>query len=187
VKDGIGKVVKVLKKVDYRGPIDLNSIVNEEGLWGLEFTVRFGYDAVQTLMELYRGSLTRLMYDVAVGNRIEGELSGDYAIGVRLSIPPYPHSEKGEEGVPVIGLNEENLKHIWLGDVKREGERWYSAGADGVICCVTARGRSVRECRRRVYRTISNLVIPQVQYRTDVGERVEKDEMRLREFGFLSS
>jgi len=186
VREGVGKMERLLKKVQYRGPIDLNSIVNKDGLFGLEFTVRFGYDAVQTLLELYRGSLTQLLFAIATGSNEHGEYHSGYAIGVRVSIPPYPHTaENVPIGVPVIGTNSENLKHIWWGDVRAGSKYYESAGSDGNLGVVTARGSDVRECRRRVYRTINNLIIPQAQYRTDIGERVNEDVKRLKMWGYL--
>jgi len=98
VMKGIGKVVELLKKTNYRGPIDLNSIVTASKLYGLEFTVRFGYDALQALMELHKGSVTQFLYNIASGNRDVGEFTGDYAIAVRLSIPPYPHTDRCRNG-----------------------------------------------------------------------------------------
>ena len=186
VKEGIGRMERLLKKTNYRGPIDLNSIVTKEGIYGLEFTIRLGYDAVQPLLELYKGSITSLLYAIATGSDKKGEIYGGVAIGVRISIPPYPHTEKEVvSDIPIIGTNAENLKHIWWADVKAGSEYYESAGVDGNLGCVTAKGSDVRECRRRVYRTISNLTIPQLQYRTDIGNRVDGDVTKLKDWGYL--
>jgi len=183
VSEGVGRMERLLRKTSYRGPLDLNSIVNEDGLFGLEFTARFGYDAVQALLELYRGSLTGLLFSIATGSSPEEELTGDCSIAVRLSIPPYPHSDDAVKGIPILGVEDE--KHIWFGDaMKREG-KYVSAGADGCVCSVTARGENVRECRRRAYRTVSNLIIPQVQYRRDIGTRFTEDFALLRKLQYL--
>ncbi len=185
VSEGVGRMERLLKKTNYRGPIDLNSICTEDGVYGLEFTVRFGYDAVQTMLELYRGSITSLLHTVANGGEKVGGTYNGVAMGVRISIPPYPHGEKGVANIPLMGTNSENLKHIWWSDVKGGKEYYESAGVDGNIGCVTAKGADVRECKRRVYRTIHNLTIPQLQYRKDVGDRVEGDVVKLKKWGYL--
>ena len=185
VQDGIGKMERLLKKTTYRGPIDLNSIVNDSGLYGLEFTVRFGYDAVQALFEIHKGSVTELLHSVATGRSECGEFSGDYSLSVRLSIPPYPHSTKDIPHTPILGVDEGNEKHIWWGDVRKVDGRYECAGTFGDVGSVVARGREVEECRRRVYKTISNLTIPQCQYRSDIGQRVKVDERKLKQMGYL--
>ena len=41
-REGVGKIVPSLRKVGYRGPIDLNTIITKDELYGLEWTARFG-------------------------------------------------------------------------------------------------------------------------------------------------
>lgn len=188
VKEGVGKMIRLLKKTEYRGPIDLNSIVTKDKLYGLEFTMRFGYDALQALLEIYKGSITQLLHSIAVGSRDFGEFTSDCGIAVRLSIPPYPHTDSPKEvlkGVPILGVTPANEKHIWWGDARKGEEHFESAGVGGDVLTVVARGRHVDECIRRVYRTANNLVIPQVQYRTDIGKRVVADEKQLIRWGYL--
>ncbi len=184
VREGVGKMEGLLKKVNYRGPIDLNCVCNEKGLYGLEFTVRMGYDAVQPLFELYKGSITKLLFDIAAGNKPEEDFYLNQSISIRLSIPPYPSPGRVEH-VPILGVSPRNEEHVWLSDVRARRGGIECAGYDGSIGCVTARGKTVRECRRRAYRTIQNLTIPQVQYRLDIGERVSGDFAKLKEWGYL--
>ena len=66
-KEGVGRLVSALRKIQYRGPIDLNAIVSENKLYGLEFTARFGYDALFVLLDMYKGKISDLMYSVATG------------------------------------------------------------------------------------------------------------------------
>jgi len=186
VSEGVGRMERLLKKSNYRGPIDLNSIVNETGLYGLEFTVRFGYDALQALLELYRGSITELLYSIATNSSTHPSLLPEFAIAVRITVPPYPSSEaKSLPGIPILGISKENLKHLWFSDISLDLDYYATAGYDGNVGCVTARGEDVRECKRRAYRTISNLTIPQLQYRTDIGDRVTSDLAKLKRWGYL--
>jgi len=70
-------------------------------------------------------------------------------------------------------------------DTKKVGKEYMSAGSKGRLMQVVARGRTVDECRRRVYRTISNLSIDNVQYRTDIGYAAVKAEKQLGNWGYL--
>ena len=180
VKESVGKMTRLLKKTTYRGPISIGLVVGKSGVYGMGFTVHFTHN----LLELYRGPLAQLLYSVAIGVELKGDVSGDYAIAVRVSIPPYPHIQPGISGIRVGGVSEKNEGHIWWRDVKM-GEGYESAGMDGHLLDVTARGRDVGECKKRVYRTLDNLSITDKQYRTDVGERVNKDMRQLKVWGYL--
>ncbi len=186
VKQGVGRMERLLKKTTYRGPISVDMIATKDGLYGTGLTVGFGYNTLQLLLELHKGSITELLYNVASSTNGCGEFTGDSSISVRMSIPPYPHLDKTKQGILIGGVNVNNQKHIWWGSVmKDEGGDYVSAGTSGVIAAVTARGRDITECRRRVYRTVNNISIEDSQYRTDIGLRVNRDEKRLKSWGYL--
>lgn len=179
----------LLTKVNYVGPIDVNCIVNSEAYF-LEFTPRLGYEAIQAWSELLKVSLFDYLYKVASGQTNEIAHQDEQAIAVRLSIPPYPSKEGIEEcrGLQVLDVPNEAKKHVWLSDVMMQDNRDVLAGVDGVIGCVTARGQTVRECQRRAYRTINNIVIHQdVQYRSDIGSDVEQKVKELKGLGWLNA
>jgi phosphoribosylamine--glycine ligase len=180
----------LLERVGYVGPLDVNCIVTQDAAYFLEFTARFGYDAIQAWNELLKLPLFDYLYKVATKQADEVPVFQDsYSIAIRLSVPPYP-SEKGTEqwaGVQVLDVPKEASKHVWLADVMRKDGVDVVAGVDGVLGCVTARGSSVRECRRRAYRTINNIVIhPDVQYRSDIGADTEENIAKLKEWGWLN-
>ena len=192
-KEGIGRLVSALKKVDYRGPIDLNTIVTKDKLYGLEFTARFGYDAIFILLEMYKGRVNELMYGVAAGVKIPMNFRANWGIGIDLSVPPYPLDIEPDlyKGILVQGVNKYNLKHIWFYDIEKKDGRYMTSGNGGDICTVTARGDEVghyhplRDAKRRAMRTIDNLVIPDVQYRRDIGDRVYDEHKQLIKWGWL--
>ena len=188
-------ITPFLKRVGYRGPIDINCIVSESNLYALEFTARLGYDAIEALMEGLKEPVTDLFFETAVGVKKEMDITSDYMIAVRVSVPPWPHAEPEakEKGLPIVGINEHNLKHLYLTDVYRdttepEGmrEEYKYAASDGVVLKVTARGRDITEARHRAYRTINNLSIQDMQYRSDIGIRAIQDIKTLSKWGWLN-
>ena len=172
----------LLKKVSYIGPIDINCIISSKQVYFLEVTARIGYDAIQAFAELLKIPLYDFFYKVATkqGDLQEGkDYSNQPAIAVRLSVPPYPSKEGVEKwkGIRVLKVDEGAAKHIWFSDVMKEEGIEVLAGIDGVIGCVTARGLTIRECQRRVYRTVNNVIINQdVQYREDIGDQAMSDK-----------
>lgn len=193
-KEGVGRLVPALKKIGYRGPIDLNTIVTKDKLYGLEFTARFGYDALFVLLEMYKGKIGDLLYGVATGVAKDMVFRSDWGLGIDVCVPPYPlHSDPDMyKDVLVQGIDESNRRHIWLYDVYKMDNKYLCAGCGGDIGAITARGDKidgyfpVRDAKRRVLRTISNLIIPDVMYRRDIGDRVQEEHKQLMSWGWLS-
>ena len=182
-------LTELLQKVDYLGPIDVNCICTKDKAYFLEFTPRFGHDALQALTELMR----KPFFDYLWALQMKRELPpfrSEYSIAVRLTLPPHPYDLKdifkNYEGMKVFNIPVEARRHIHLYDVKFEEGEPVTAGVDGCLGCVTARGETIRECRRRVYRTIKNITQTQdVQYRLDIGEGMDKDIEKLKEWGWI--
>lgn len=193
-REGIGRLVPLLRKVKYRGPIDLNTIVDEKQLWGLEFTARFGYDAIFILLEMYKGKINDLLYGIASGVQREMKFKSNLGLGMSMGIPPFPLVGVEPDlykDVPIQGFNAHNLKHIWIYDVYKKKEKYLASGNGGNIGTVTARGDDIagwspiRDAKRRVLRTINRLVIPDLMYRRDIGDRVEGERTTLRKWGWI--
>jgi len=188
---GLIPLTPLLQKVNYVGPLDFNCIVKDQDAYFLEFTPRFGYDAIQALAELLKEPLFDFLYFLASGQPMEVPYYKDqFSIAVRLSILPYPGSEDCSElkGIQFLQIPDEAKKHIWLSDVmKNKDQEEVCAGVDGVLGAVTARGETVRECKRRAYRTLSNIVIHKdVQFRRDIADDVEEKVKKLKEWGWLN-
>jgi phosphoribosylamine-glycine ligase len=189
VKCALLPLEPLLSKVHYLGPLDVNCIVSEQEIYFLEYTARFGYDAIQTFCELLKMPLFNFLWDVATKD-LSFKFYDEYAIGVRLSMPPYPfeYSTNILEGVQVLDIPQEAQKHLMLSDVMLQDGKEVLAGVDGVIGCVTARGSDVQEARRRAYRTIDNIVIhSDVQYRKDIGAGVESSVEKLKTWGWIDA
>ena len=86
------RLTDFLREHQYRGAIDVNAVVNDEGVYALEFTPRFGYDAFPTYLHgLYTGNFGELLMQMAIGEAPKTmEVADRFAAGVRLSIPPWP-------------------------------------------------------------------------------------------------
>lgn len=186
VKETLVRLTPYLRKAGIVGPIDINCMVNETGAYALELTCRFGYDAIEALTEGLKEPLSDVLFETATGTKKSMKLTTDFMIAVRLSVPPWPSLDSNQDsGAPILGLTEENLKHVFLTDVYIENGVYKTAGGDGVILKATARGIHVHEARRRVYRTLDNIEVQDKQYRLDIGKRVDSDLSQLRSWGYL--
>lgn len=173
-----------LRTHQYRGAIDVNAVVNDEGVYGLEFTPRFGYDAFPTfLYSLYVGEFGELLYNLAHGNGPdEMQVADLFGAGVRLSIPPWP-SEKfnAEEGVPIRGLDVKDLvTDFYPYDVQLQDGKLSTSGGYGIVGVMNANGKSAKESFENAYKKLKRVKVTDGQFRNDLAETCIKDYRRLR-------
>lgn len=192
-KEGIGMLVPALKKVNYRGPLTFNVVITEQGLVGMDFVARFNLSTIFVIAEMYKGKLNDLFYSVASGVEQHMEFKSEWGIGTTICVPPYPLNVVPDYSANQVinGISQDNIKHMWLYDVYKSNERYLCGGCGGMVGVVTARGDKIgewsplREAKRRVLRTISNLITPNLMYRRDIGDGVPAEYRRLQEWGWL--
>lgn len=165
------KFKDLLRKVSYCGFFTLNcGVIGDDSIQITKIEPYFKYDLLYAFLEGTQGELGRALHEIAFAGKKEFKFPEMYAIAVKISIPPYPYSHIKPKKVPLNGICAENKKHVWAQNVvKNKDGELFSNGNYGVIATITARGCSVQECRRRVYRTVKNLYIEEMQYRKDVG------------------
>lgn len=189
---GLKKCVEPLQELGYVGPVDLNTICNAEGVWALEFTPRFGYDATALLTRLLPIGFGDFLFAVASEQIVpEMILKHPFCASVRLSVPPYPSeglpAKFYKEGIPVEGLSEKDLEKFYIYDVRRRGEsdELETAGLCGWIGSPMAVGETPGAAFDAAYEMLKEVRVPNGQYRTDVCEAACKRYWVLREQGLL--
>jgi len=181
-KESIEKMERLLKKSKFRGVLSIGCVVTKGKVYCTHFTSSLIY--FPSLLEIYKGSVTDLLSSTANGRKSDGQFTADCALSFLLSTPPYPISAPAEYA-PIKGISPSNLKHVYLLDVQKREEKYEAAEASGKIMWVSARGRDVGEAKKRVQKTISNLSIPDIQYRMDIGRRVDRDESLLNNWKYI--
>ncbi len=182
-REGLGKMKDFLQQYKFRGMLDLNTIVSDTKLYGLEWTPRFGYDATATQSCLITSNLGDFWGCIASGVRPEINCKSGFAASVRLSIPPYPSEIKGKHGkdIPIQGIKPEDIESCYLFDACLDDEGdLVTAGVNGLIAVPIACGDSIDEAFGRCYHKIDNITIPDCQYRTDI-RRLTKERYRVLE------
>lgn len=179
VKEGIAKISCALEHEQYVGQIDLNSVVNEQGLWGLEWTPRFGYDATPTYLRMLGIEYGKFFSDIVNGTAKNWPHKYKEMTGIRFTIPPYPAEPEGEKdeekvqkaianyGVPIKHW-ETFDKNLYFYEVMMCEEKLQHSDGLGVI------GLAIHENPKRCYEIIEKIKIPDIQYRTDLVEVLEK-------------
>lgn len=183
---GLGKMRDYLRSISYTGMIDLNTIATPQGLYGLEWTPRFGYDASATLFQMYSGDLGEMIHKIATGHVPDQSWKAEFAAGTRISIPPYPTEIKGKhpQGLQIKGIEPEDYGSIYMYDVMKEGKNLVSAGHSGFICVPMGCG-TMGEAWAQVDAKIDKLKIPNMQIRTDVQKSTTDRYYELSRMGLL--
>jgi len=188
-REGLGKLKDFLQAAKYRGMIDLNTIVSDTEMFGLEWTPRFGYDASATLFHIIRSNLGDFIGSIASGIKPDYEIKQTFSAGIRISIPPYPSEIKNEHPpeIPIQGLeNVDDLyRSYYLYDCCLDGDNLVTAGVNGFICVPMASGASIPECFDKVEGRIKRLQIPNMQYRGDILKCVYERYKTLSNQGWL--
>lgn len=177
VTETLTKLTETMRKHRYVGAIDVNCVVNEEGVFGLEFTPRFGYDAFPTL--LY--SLVDFDFGSFIDTLSRGQ-SGDFILnegfgaGVRLSLPPWPNEKfHNDAGVCIQGFKEKDKECFYPYGVMLEDDVLKSSAGVGIVGVVNGFGESIEEAFAQAYKIVKRLRAPGLQYRTDLAEVCLKD------------
>jgi phosphoribosylamine--glycine ligase len=187
----LGKLDPFFKHIGYRGPVALNTICNEKGIFCLSIKTQLMYDATDALLDALLEPVGDLLFEVAAGTKNELKVGRDMTIAVRLSVPPWPYNKPNGMmyGMPIVGLTPEQVKHLSFRSVYFDprDQVYKLSGGDGVVLKVFSNGRSMEEARYRAYGLIERISLPYKQYRTDVGDRVDKDVKTLRTLEYLNA
>ncbi len=180
----LGRLESKLQESGYCGYINLNTIVNDKGIWPLEFTSRFGYPGFPILDALHADRWDELFSTMISRKETTFRTHDGYSVGVVMTVPPFPYSEGYEKlgkNVPINftdDMTDEDRDAIHYGEVAMHEGQLVTAGMIGYIAVVTGRGSTVEAARENAYRVVNKIVIPNARYRNDIGERVMFESLR---------
>ena len=188
----LAPLADLLRQGGYCGYINVNLIVNESGLWPLEFTSRFGYPGFAICEALHTEPWEEIFARMLRRDSLALPTRSGFAAGVVLTVPPFPYRQGYAElskGEPVcfrqaITMAERAALHF--AEVATVGGQLVTSGASGYIGVATGTGSSVRQARDEAYRVARQVVIPNLRYRTDIGDRViSRDLFALTALGWV--
>ncbi len=189
-KNTLKKIEEDLKKDGYVGTIDVNCIVNEEGIWPLEFTSRFGYPLTDLIFEAIKGKtrITDMMVGLVEKTLDLLETNDGYQIGIAVCVPTFPYEEGYErygKELPVIILSEKVDDNFHMGDLKLDNDVWVTAGSWGYSFVITGNGDTMFAAKTDAYNNLKYIVVPNAMYRIDISDRWVNDYPKLHRLGYL--
>ncbi|HXB24170.1 MAG TPA: phosphoribosylglycinamide synthetase C domain-containing protein [Gemmatimonadaceae bacterium] len=185
----LARMERRLAEENYVGYIDLNCIVNGNGIYPLEFTSRFGYPTIQIQEEAMNTPISQFLYELAAGTATKLRVKSGFQVGVRIVVSPFPFDDVGTfQAVSkdaVIVFKKSTPEEVHIEDVKQVNGQWLVAGTSGVVLVVVGLGPTMRQAQQQAYNRIKNILIPDMYYRMDIGDRWAEDHDKLLSWGYL--
>lgn len=188
----LAKLAPWLRDSGYVGYINLNTIINEDGIWGLELTCRFGYPGFAILDALQLEGWGRMFAKLRDRNSVRFDTADGYAVGVVLTVPPFPYRYGYAEiakGLPILipeQLDAGERSRLHFAEVALANEQLVTSGTVGYVMVVNGVGEDVAVAQREAYGLARKIVLPNVRYRTDIGDRfIRHDRAVLQRLGYL--
>jgi phosphoribosylamine-glycine ligase len=180
---------KYLKNTKFCGQFDVNTKINEEGIWLMEFTNRIGVPAIYGYNETLRIRWSEFFERCAKGTLQDGFAeTGRFIVIVKIDVEPIPDLKEESQyyiptNIPIffdfdpIGAE----AGFFEGDLKKENNQYYLVGKQGHIGCVVGSGKTVQEAQDMAYRTAEKIYLPvEVVYNPEIGDKFEYVEAFLR-------
>ena len=184
----LNKFESKLAEESYIGYIDINCIVNSNGIYPLEWTTRFGYPTINIQHEGMLCPIGEFLYELAKGEKPKFKVKSGFQIGLRIVVPPFPFRDKETFDVKSkdsIIFFKKPTEGVHIEDVKLVNDEWLVTGDTGVVLIVCGTGQTMKQAQTQVYNRIKNILIPNMYYRTDIGDRWYEDSDKLHTWGYL--
>jgi len=162
---------KFLRKASHRGHFSVDCIITKDDVFIEDVSASMSKAYITALFENTRMSKTDVLLRIFDVNSQPISFIDPWACGILVSIAPYPYLIP-KQPEKITGFNPFNLKHLWLIDVIQDGDNWMCGANTGCLGYVTSRGTTIQEVSRRAYRTLSNIHVESIQYRSDIGKDV---------------
>lgn len=190
----LARMEPLLRENGYCGYINLNTIVNERGIWPLEFTCRFGYPGFAILDPIQETSWAELFGAMAMRSRSTLATRTGFSVGVVLTTPPFPYTRRQVAepvGLPVLVEGElapEDRRHLHYGEVGLDAGALVTSGLYGWTMVVTGVGPTIASAKDEAYRLADRVLVPNLRYRRDIGDRLMAgDYARVEQWGFFDA
>ena len=190
----LAKMAPLLRETGYCGYINLNTIVNDNGIWPLEFTCRFGYPGYAILDPLQRtpwADLFRLMLNPGSD---QFDTYPGFAVGIVITTPPFPYYRDNVPepiGLPILfagDLTPEQRRNLHYGEVGLKGDVLVTSGMSGYTLVVTGTGETIEAARVAANALAEKVIVPNGRYRLDIGHKlIEGEFAKIEAWGLLDA
>ncbi len=190
----LARMAPYLREHGYCGYINLNTIVNERGIWPLEFCCRFTYPGFALLDALQETSWADIFRRMLKGGGAAEPFAvrPGFCVAIVLTTPPFPYTVKQVPepvGLPVLfdgALTAEDRANLHYGEVGLDGGELVTSGLYGWTMVVTGVAPTIEGANDKACALAQRVFVPNLRYRRDIGDRLRRGEYaRLEALGVL--
>jgi phosphoribosylamine--glycine ligase len=188
----LDRMTEKLRSAGFRGYININTIVNEQGVWPLEFTCRFGYPGFAICDALHLNGWADVLQKMTRLGDLHFDTREGFAVGVVLTVPPFPYEANYaslSKGMPIYLNPHMTVEHrdaVHFGEVALSEGQLVTSGSIGYLAVVTGVGADVRTAQEEAYVVARQVFAPNIRYRTDIGEKLLRHDLnQLKHWGWL--
>ena len=180
----------MLRDAGHVGWVNLNTIINGDGIWPLEFTCRFGYPGFAVLEPLQNIGWGDLFAAIISRDFLHFESRPGFCLCVVLTTPPFPYSRLEVDtpiGLPLI-IGAIPPEHLHLGEVGTKGTQLITSGLYGWTAVVTGTGTTIQKAKDKAYQHARQVEAPNLRYRLDIGDAlISGDLAKVIDWGWITT
>ncbi|MDD7463648.1 MAG: phosphoribosylformylglycinamidine synthase [Anaerococcus sp.] len=175
----LGKILYGFQEenIDYRGVLFIGFMINDSGIYVLEFNVRFGDPEAQVVLELIDNDLLDVLARTSEGklDEVDLKVNDKNALCLVLASEGYPASyEKGKE--ITFELTESKIYHA--GTTEEDGKILTNGGR---VLNVVYSGDDFDSVIDQVYQDAEKINFEGKYYRKDIGPKVQRVYVRKKD------
>ncbi len=177
------KMEPTLAAEKFVGHIDINCIVNGNGIYPLEFTSRFGFPQIMIQRAGITEPIGKMFYKIASGLDFRIKVHRGFQVGAYIVVPPFPYEDRKTFELfskdAVVVVKRKKMDGVHLMHLKQVNGEWLITGDSGVPLLICGTGYTMKEAQKMMYNRISDILINNCYYRTDIGDRWAEDSDKL--------
>ncbi len=152
-------------------------MINDDGVFVIEFNARFGDPEAQVLIPKLESDLFDVCHAAARGDlaSVDVEWSGRVYLGVVLASGGYPATYK--MGHVIEGVDDVDPDVLVFHAGTKDDVRGLVTNG-GRVLTVVASGATLAEARKKVYDNAARIRFTDVQYRRDIGLKAVEEAAR---------
>lgn len=155
------------ENIDFTGVIFFGLMINETGVYLLEYNTRFGDPETQAVLPLLNSDLLDV-FDAALEKKLsslELDWKENHSCCVVAVSGGYPESYEKNKEIAIGAMKDSQL---FIAGAKMDGEAMLTSG--GRVLNVVAQGESLSQAQEKAYADIKNVSFDKMVYRSDIGK-----------------
>lgn len=179
VSETLGKAIPQLESQDYYGFVQARCLVQKDAVTVRTWETGLKGINLFTKLETISEDWGKLLFEKPSKTRLELKISNPYSVAIAVQVP----TESMTEG---ITFKKKNRGGVWPVQVKRDkNNAWRTITGRQFPIVVTGSGKSLQEAREGAYNRLGCVVMPEMMYRTDIGEKTPENAKWLQTWGWL--